>query len=567
MLGGPPAADAHGHGVGNVVGRVHSGSETSSTSSISGSVQFVLDEAAPRDENANLEAHLGVPHGLDGGWLSTVQPPHKGDISLWRLSWRWLLVASLDGAAFLLVGFLFLGLGEGLMDGDGWILALRSVAWSFIFVLPFHVSANNIAGFLLYGFSSGPSWWAQILVPALTPLRLVRRGKEHGYSTWRAAVACAVWYGVPTALPILLLSVPIGGGAERMGLLIVYAVGGPLVRPVGVVIMTKLIPGLARSRAYFKGMAAASVGYAMTGFYLLLGVWSLFSRLLDFWPNLIMVPVICAYEHFGVTFMERKFTKHFVADAEAARLGLLLTSVERKEESDVAASVLLSLCLNLAARTGWLSYLCQACASTDGVSNLRRVYILARFHMGYPRFAALASLILARLALGHQAFPSRSTSLAMGLLLAQELLEDALAYLAARWGIDAFSHISAPRLHDTAAIPEGDRQSAVVPDGKCAEAWGAAGGAASQDLLQEIYEFKYKPQAPEVLDVLPLWAHLLAVFPAQLHVIMALILGGWGVPYLLGFCNQPPLDTGCLGRGFVWWPPMDPADPCRCQTT
>jgi len=388
--------------------------------------------------------------------------------------------------------------------------------------------------------------------------------------------ASILWYGAPTAIPIALLVAPPVGDSGHFGLIIVYGLGGAPIRIWLVMLMGRLIPILGRSMAYARGMLATTVGFVVFGFFLLIGAWSLIRCHLGHWQNMIMVPLLSAYEFLGSAFVERMFIRRFVEDAEArriysgtqqgilpsmgvamlhgnaeaARLGLLLTNVATREDIGFCSAIILSFCWNLADRSGWVFRWLQVLFSGMGLSNLRRLYYRSKFNMGYPRFFALASVMLSRLALGHPMLPSRMSYLAVGLVLTQEVVEDVFVYLAGRGGCDAFPLISTPKFCGNAQ-PKPNAWCDPVPDSFQPEA--------SKEL--QTYAFKHQPQEQ---DTLPLWAHFVAIFLAQLNLVMALALGGWGVPYLLGFCAVHPRDTGCWSRGLVWWPPLDLARPCQC---
>jgi len=77
--------------------------------------------------------------------------------------------------------------------------------------------------------------------------------------------------------------------------------------------------------------------------------------------------------------------------------------------------------------------------------------------------------------------------------------------------------------------------------------------------VKEAYDFQY---GPEEFGRLPLWAHLMPTFLAQLHTILAMAIFSNGLIYILGLCGETILlDRGEVGVFF--WPLLDAKVICK----
>lgn len=522
-----------------------------------------ISSATPDDQQ------LHEPIETDANSISaTSSTGDTADIKLWSPSASRILVASQAAAAFLFVGLSLLGLGERNVH-EGPMLFMRVLAWCVMCLFPMYVCTSNVAGFLMFGVAPRQAPWMQILVPSIWPPRLAGLARELGHTPCRAAAGSMVLHVVPLVVSAVLLLVPFAGPGGRFGLVIVYGIGALISRPPSLLLMHTLLPGLAKSMRYFRGIGLASMGFTLIGFYAIVGAHSTASHRLGVWPDLLLVPVLVAYELLGVFLIEENFVGRFVAEprvrslftgsrqgifpslgvmllhgnAEAARFALLLNRAVSEADWSFTMAMATSFFVQVTFRTGWFLKLAQCTPIGKQLyqTNMVRHLNSVKYYMGYPRFFAMLALVAARLALGHEAFPSGIAAATAALMFAQEVLEDATVFLAHRWGLDA---------HRLLATPEWDGGAPFAP------------GAAAPSPKSA---FRCRPDLAPV-EAMPLWAHFVAIFPTQLHFVLCCAFSGWGVPLLLGYCSAPPEEGGCAGRGVFWWPPMDLQDPCRCRT-
>jgi len=209
-------------------------------------------------------------------------------------------------------------------------------------------------------------------------------------------------------------------------------------------------------------------------------------------------------------------------------------------------------------------------------SNLLTLLFNIRYQMGYPRFFALAGVVLSRVLLGNSPSPSPKVSWAAAIMLAEEIAEDAITALLCRFGLTTqvpFASVPEPsEIARQARNLSRERGSTNMQRKGCGcchrrrntrihdltDTSDVVPSSASSDII-EAYRFNHVPQ--EELQPMPQWAHFVPVYAAELNLVLCLTFFAGGVPCLVGLCDE--LGYGGVGRGLVWWPFLDAQEPCH----
>ena len=73
------------------------------------------------------------------------------------------------------------------------------------------------------------------------------------------------------------------------------------------------------------------------------------------------------------------------------------------------------------------------------------------------------------------------------------------------------------------------------------------------------HDFQY---GPEEFQWLPVWAHLMPVFLAQFHTILAMVIFSNGLVYIMGLCGEAiRLDRS--EAGVFFWPLLEAEVVCK----
>jgi len=533
------------------------------------------------------------------------------DLRLWAPSWWRTLVASSVIAVLLFLGLLLIGLAEQMRLGPGPVMVtMRWAAWTLMYFFPISVVSSNIVGYCLLGISipEGPA--AMFMALGMERQKLAQCAAATGGSVQKLYCVPLFFNGVSLITMSVALAVPLPGNRQYLGLILVYCLAGNLPRWAVGNNLFRLFPPQPGGTKYFTAVLQIQF-FGVIGFFLVCAVNGLMQRFLGPWIGVQMVVAIGLYEIFGVCLVQVKFTRTFAmsretslryagteqglipslnvslihCNAEVARMVLLLSGM-----TDDNAMLLLPITLtgtlvwNLLVRTKWMLGLTRLLIG-DAItnSNMFELLLRAKFQMGYPRFLAWAAVLLARLCLGTLRHLDPRVALAGGLLLLVEVVEDALSSAAPHLGVCCDLPFPPPlqakdvakraneRARATAACTTSTpprrcfrrcccarrRKPTVTPTADIYRSEKAKNLAnATVEILQG-HTFKY---SGESFRVMPLWAHLAAVFFGQLHLVICLIIFDNGMPYLLGLCTQPGY-TG-IGRGLIWWPTLEGNDAC-----
>lgn len=208
-----------------------------------------------------------------------------------------------------------------------------------------------------------------------------------------------------------------------------------------------------------------------------------------------------------------------------------------------------------------------------------------KFQLGYARYFAALSVAATRAILGHAAVPHPIVGWAFLAAVCAELLEDLACMCMGICGLSAQPKF--PKLSEEAAAQRAERmiqaeqspnaaaqccccmrqrrQRVVPSDGTAArydEHWHEQQVAQRTAQLLAVHYFD---TSCAMNSALPLWAHFVVVYPGLLLHMLVLLWFAGEVSSLLGICDH--IDAGSvytgIGRGLVWWPVMDPTNPCN----
>jgi len=398
----------------------------------------------------------------------------------------------------------------------------------------------------------------------------------------------ALWYVVMVAFT----STYIGEAREFMGFIFIYGVGQTLLIVIGNAFHQRLMPPL--DKMYGLESGPPSFGLAMMGFFVIVSGYSIAQRHLGAWFAVMMPLILFLYEGFGSVMVGTFFVKEFVMQgqrlhemyagshqeilpscviallhfhAQAARLTIFISEVANDPDSHSwMLTLIVMLVVNVMARTLWPHKLiCKLTMGRKKVDNFTRLLCQTKFQGGYPALMACVPIGLARMALGNPAIPNEAVGWLLLCVLAETLLEDGicraleLLHLVAPFSVEPPSEAelkqrAAKRIARKAVGDGKNNFNSVAPEVTPDQAESEEAARLeflADDLVNNLsYEF----------GELPFWAHFTASMVAQFHMVLLVIVFAGGLNYTLGFCNEAGY-TG-VGRAVVWWPKMDPADPC-----
>jgi len=500
------------------------------------------------------------------------------DEPMYVADYSFMFVASLVSVGVVFSSLLVLGLGESgeLLLGYIGLPFTRIFSWILLWTLPIQFTLFDFRAQPAYGMIPYQGYFIipSLIGPKAHAEHAVKRGLakrlEEGVSIWQADRSYQwVYFGqmymriVSLSIIPIWICIPIGGAEEYFGFVFIFGVGQFCVMMFlhGVChVSQKIQPFLDEEHtgcAYSEGSGPATLGLIWIGFFFLGAGYSELQRRVSTPIIGLGLPVLLTtYEFVAIMFMERFYMKNYRNApepvrrlyngtqqtmyfsfsilfvhmlAESARLVVMLCQVANDPESIAWMAVIpMSLFMQILTRTGFLWKF-----GYDYISEYFRLTVFfttfneAKYQGGYPRFFACAGIMLARKALGHTAYPSNTFLAVVIACLLEEIFEDVI--------VNFFLKSFTDRNLRYFQVKDSEKDSAD----------------ADKLFLQNLSATTGK---------LPYLHHYCAVQISNMMFIVFLFFFGNGVPFVLGFCSE----TGYTGngRGIIWWPKMDPNDPC-----
>lgn len=499
--------------------------------------------------------------------------PNEVRLALCMPSVRGTVLSSILGSLLTFLGLLAFGFAEGMKLPRWATLSLRFAGWICLLILPVYATAvPGLRNFFLWGLQPGGH------------LRRIRRVGLLQQLSWLTIFAAL------TYIPI---------HSQVLGFFPVFAIGKVL-SMVAAIIVARIAGPPVLSSSYARSMGPSGIFLPVFGFVVLLSGYLAIRQVAGVFVSSLLMPLLLsAYEFLGTRIVSRNFVVYFVtkpevrelyattnqgivvsiciccfhAMAEGARLTLIYVEYMDSRENqnlDVLFPILSSVAWNVLMRIGCMdrvmTVLSRGRLKPQNTSKLLRD---AGYCMGYPRFGAVAALLLTRLSLGTSVVLSELEGWLWVLMVTAELVEDVLGYILWRLGVDVSpvkrfatqqeveqmsEKIFVRRLSQSSGRPD----LSVVPQPKKASRTSTCSSASSEVIANHMssvksiqwevrmgHDFKY---APGEFGVLPLWAHLLPVFYAQSHTVLAMTVLSNGLSYILGFCTRSNATSS------FWWP-------------
>ena len=501
-----------------------------------------------------------------------VQPNSCSSLSLCIPSVRGTLLSSILASLLTFLGLLAFGSAESTKLPRWAMLSLRFLGWTCLLILPVLATAvPSLRNFLLW---------------ALQPGEHLRRISKVGM------LQQLCWLTIFAALTCIPVH------SEALGFFPVFAIGS-LFSMAAAIIVARLAGPPVLSSSYARAMGPLGIFLPVVGFCALLSVCLAIRQAAGVLVSSLLMPLLLsAYEFLGTRIVSRNFVVHFVtkpevrelyeqtnqgivvsiciccyhAMAEGARLTVIYMEYKDGQGLDVLFPIISSVVWNVLMRIGCMdrvmTLVSQGRLKPQNTSKLLRD---ASYCMGYPRFGAVAALLLTRLSLGTSAVASELEGWLWLLILTAELVEDALGYTLWRFGVDVspvkrfatqqeveqMSEKVVVRRLSQSSRSSGRRDLSVVPLPRKASRTSNDSSDSSEvaDHMSHVksiqwevrmgHDFKY---APAEFGVLPFWAHLLPVCFAQCHTVLALTVLSNGPSYILGLCKAGKATS------LLWWP-------------
>ena len=504
------------------------------------------------------------------------------EVKLCRPSVLSTLLSSVIMSALSTLGLLAFGMSElGLpLPRPTWLtLALRLLAWIALFVLPVLLyGVPLLRGFLFWGISPVGFWSdseGRKELPRIVPIL------QH-------LITLAV-FATLTFLPLYR--------GQGFGFFMVFALGSAFSIPGASLVARTAGPPLL-GRDYVNAMAPRCFFMPVLGFGVLVSGYVALRQVAGSWLNALMPLLLSVYEFLGTMYAAGAFTREFVtkldvrdvyaetnqgitlsvaicsfhAMAEGARLTLLYMDNLQNQTLDFLLPILSSVVWNVLVRLGCMDrFVSIVSRGRIKPQNATKLLKDAGYCMGYPRFGAVAALLIARRCLGNSVVLSEMEGWLWICLLGGEVLEDLLGYSLWRAGVDfspikrfatdeevqVLSKKTLAHRHSRSiksANATSPREHAVIPkfsrncsgDSEAAEAVGRLDSVESVKWeVRVAHDFKY---GPAEFGLLPFWAHFLPVAFSQFHTILAVIVLSKSIVYILGFCEQDESSN------ILWWP-------------
>eukprot|EP00931_Biecheleriopsis_adriatica_P033098 TRINITY_DN19230_c0_g1_i1.p1 TRINITY_DN19230_c0_g1~~TRINITY_DN19230_c0_g1_i1.p1 ORF type:complete len:585 (-),score=60.42 TRINITY_DN19230_c0_g1_i1:309-1808(-) len=471
-------------------------------------------------------------------------------------------------------------------------LSLRLLAWVCWLVIPTLLWIHKLPAYLFHGLTPGGSDLSQLCRPDFG-CETRQQALDAGYEEVQAQ-RLMLWPVVVTVSTVLVLVVTIyvDFGHQYIGMVPLTVVAGVLARGLSFLAMARLVAVDAERKTYVLVMVRLML-LSLSGFMLsVVGFASAFIFLGD--NTLISIGLTCwlgCYEFVGVMLVEALYVKFCIYDnnvrqhprnrcrglipsmwlavlhnnAECARLAVVQTSVDRGAAVyTVIAGVLGALLLNLSVRTHWAL---KAVSHMSGgrVSNSNAVQALLRikFHFGYPRFAVVVAILLARTTTGRMTLQHGLEQLwPCGVLFLAEVLEDATVLLMQRWRLCADVPFPPDLTDERVAETQLQSQNSLKSHRCCAccgccrrktelQLSGIVVEPPSIETIVQAHSFRYSSNG---FGTMPQWAHCVSTTIPLLHLLLCLVYFGNGVPGLLGL---PAYAGGPENQGLLWWPKRD----------
>jgi len=260
----------------------------------------------------------------------------------------------------------------------------------------------------------------------------------------------------------------------------------------------------------------------------------------------------------------------FHAMAEASRFMFLYVDYSRSNRDglNILLPVISGVIWNVLMRIGFMdrSLHLLSCGRWKP-KNSSKFLRQAGYCMGYPRFGAVAALCLARTCSGIARPTLQSPLVKLALInLGAEVVEDLVSYVLWRLNVNL-----CPEAHFATDQEVEDQTQSVVrrrsqTDLSLSAVAPAPAPRAYTPLptvrrrIRVAHDFQY---GPEEFQWLPLWAHLMPVFLAQFHTILAMVIFSNGLVYIMGLCGEaiPHLDRS--EAGVFFWPLLDAEVVCK----
>eukprot|EP00435_Cladocopium_sp_Y103_P036369 s214_g9.t1 len=549
------------------------------------------------------------PPGQPSRRRCSIEESCKGDVEnmggarLCLPTLRGTVLSSLLSTTFIFIGLLALSAAELGLPGfprTAWFtLVLRYLGWAFLFYIPVHfMSVPFLRNFLLWSLQPGDS-----IRDALahgkgedTPQCLGRRAAFFPYfvhTCWLSVYAILIFVSI--------------GEEGYFGLVPVFGLGNIFMVPVGTCASILFAPPLVRRSYPFK-VGPSAILFPIVGFLVVVGSYILLRRLIG--PSLgsVMPLVLSAYELLGTALVCRVFTREFVvqkevregylgtnqglvvsmaicnlhAMAEGARLTLLYVDNLESQDWDILVPIISGVVWNVTVRLGGLDRFLHVV--TNGwrkPNNGSRLLRESGYCMGYPRFGAVAALLLARLCINTPMPLDGPEVRLFGIVLLAEICEDLCSFVLRYIGVNMFPRsklvtdtrreIDQSNLSDPPWLQgKGSKESAGRGKGS-QESTAAAAPVTSESRISIVptetgrrlsdkdrsdlshavsdralmkstcwsvrvaYDFRFRIEA---FDPMPLWAHLLPTAMAQFHTIFAMVVFSGGLDFILGLCER-----------------------------
>mmetsp|Transcript_81426 Transcript_81426/g.229322 ORF Transcript_81426/g.229322 Transcript_81426/m.229322 type:complete len:497 (+) Transcript_81426:155-1645(+) len=477
-------------------------------------------------------------------------------------------------SACIFLGLLLLGLGSRLQHNIG-SLCSRILAWAILFQYPFYfASGSNVRNFIMYGMQ--PEGIGETFVYGTWTYQRFFELTKSSVKAYQVLFFKLVTFLVSSTLHCIYL----GEKYQFPGYLLIY----PAVLISHMALTNTVIPKLWQpiDAEFHRKSGPPTMGAAMVGFFVLTVGFGLAKRHLGQWAGAILPLVLSAYENIGCRIAGQFFLKQFVERGLHKKLGMTLeilpslTITYLHCMSQGARPCILvaraawepddhwwmftlgfGLVFNVSSRTLWIGRCTQLLSGGYWrMDNFQRLLAQAKFQGGYPPFLALFGVGAVRAALGHPWVPNSTVAIVIVGLVVVNILEDILVLALGYFNVLPLFQTDEPdaeALRASAHAKFGADLDQVVPVHSTAA---RLSEAMDLQLLAWDLQYNLRVDFPE----LPLWAHVPAVMFSQFNTVMCLIIFGGGINFVLGFCNEP--GYGGIGRGILWWPPMEEVRPC-----
>ena len=499
--------------------------------------------------------------------------PNAVRLALCMPSVRGTLASSILASLLTFLGLLAFGSAEGMKLPRWATLSLRFTGWICLLILPTATAVPNLRNLLLWGLQPGDN------------PRSVRKASLLQQLSWLTIFAALTY-------------IPIQG--QLLGFFPVFAIGNLLSMAAAMIVGQVAGPPVL-SPSYERSMGPLGLFLPVFGFGVVLSGYLAIRQVAGvFLSSLLMPLLLTAYENLGTRIVSRNFVVYFVtkpevrelyeqtnqgilvsiciccfhAMAEGARLTMIYVEYrdsKEKQNLDVLFPIMSSMAWNVLVRIGCMDRL-MTLISRDRLKpqNTSKLLRDAGYCMGYPRFGAVAAVLSTRLCLGTSVFLSDLEGWLWVLMVTAEVLEDALGYMFWRFGVDVspvkrfateqeveqmsekiiVRRLSRPSA-DLSVVPQPEKASRIdsrtsIDSSDSSEAVINHISSMKSSIQGEVgmgHDFKYGPEDFAV----PFWAHLLPVFYAQFHTVLAMTVLSNGLSYILG-CTGKANATSAF-----WW--------------